>query len=76
MKKRKYLGPIQKQVLSSLKQHGYWYSGYGCGWLWDTPSNTRRIMESLVKKGYAKVSSITLPDGTTYHGAYIPINNK
>jgi len=76
MENKQYLGPIQRQVLSSLKQHGYWYPGYGCGWTWDTPSNTRKIMESLVKKGYAKTGTLTLEDGTKYHGAFFPIKNE
>ena len=46
------LGTIQADVLKSLQDHGYW-SRVGCGWLWDTPSNTERIMESLVRRGLA-----------------------
>lgn len=49
------LGEVQKQVLSSLEHFGSWYSGFGCGWMWDTPSGTKRIMDSLVKKGVARV---------------------
>ena len=44
------LGINQQGVLDSLRQHrGFWQAG--CGWLWDTDSNTTRIMESLVKRG-------------------------
>jgi hypothetical protein len=46
------LGSVQADVWKSLQEHGYW-SRVGCGWLWDTPSNTARIMESLVRRGLA-----------------------
>ncbi len=46
------LGCVQADVLKSLQEHGYW-SRVGCGWLWDTWSNTERIMESLVRRGLA-----------------------
>lgn len=52
----KRLGKTQKLVLESLKEHGAW--GYsGCGWLWDTWGNTKRIMDSLVAKGYATLEA-------------------
>lgn len=41
------LGKTQQGVLASLKRHGSW--SLNCGWLWDTPSNTQRIMDSLVR---------------------------
>lgn len=43
------LGKNQRDVLDCLIYHGKW--GKNCGWLWDTWSNTTRIMESLVKRG-------------------------
>jgi hypothetical protein len=49
-RKMRKLGPTQQSVLESLKRHGAWYPG--CGWVWDTASNTTRIMESLVARGY------------------------
>lgn len=42
------LGETQKSVLSSLDR-GPWHEW--CGWIWDTPSGTRRILNSLVKRG-------------------------
>ncbi len=46
----KQLGNIQRDVLGSLVRHkGYWYAN--CGWYWDTHSGTKRIMESLLKRG-------------------------
>jgi DNA-binding IclR family transcriptional regulator len=43
------LGETQADVLDSLKRHGQWYER--CGWVWDTPSGTRRVLESLVRRG-------------------------
>ncbi len=48
----KELGEVQRLVLRSLHEHGFW-STTGCGWLWDTNSGTTRIMESLVRRGLA-----------------------
>jgi len=46
------LGSVQADVLKCLREHGSW-GAVGCGWLWDTPSGTTRIMESLVKRRLA-----------------------
>lgn len=44
----------QENVLNSLVRHKYWTAnGYGCGWVWDTPSGTVKLLDVLVKKGYA-----------------------
>jgi len=43
------LGKIQKELLKSLKMHNYWHCA--CGWVWDTPSGTERILETLVRRG-------------------------
>lgn len=43
------LGKIQRLVLADLERHGRWHER--CGWLWDTPSHTRALMESLAKRG-------------------------
>ena len=44
------LGKNQRAMLDCLKRHnGYWHSG--CGWYWDTDSGTRRILDSLVRRG-------------------------
>ncbi len=52
-------GEVQQSVLKSLDR-GPWHEH--CGWLWDTPSGTRRILNSLVKRGL--VVHETLPSGT------------
>ena len=63
------LGATQRDVLSSLIFHEGW-STVGGGWLWDTPSNTLRIMESLSRKGAAKQFTDTAPSGTVIHEFY------
>lgn len=42
------LGKKQLSVLHSLREHKGWT--VGCGWYWDTPSNTRRLMDGLVQR--------------------------
>lgn len=50
------LGETQQDVLRSLYKHARneWY--LGCGWLWDTPSNTTKIMNSLERRGLVKIA--------------------
>ena len=53
------LGSVQQAVLRALAEHGRWdtsalYGTTGAGWMWDTPSNTLRVMESLVARGVAR----------------------
>ena len=56
------LGKVQKQVLKSLQEHGRWLDHRGlAGWVWDTYTNTKRIMDSLVKRGLAS------REGDTYY---------
>jgi len=43
------LGHVQQSVLECLKAHGAWYPC--CGWIWDNYSGTKRILDSLVRKG-------------------------
>jgi predicted nucleic acid-binding Zn-ribbon protein len=64
----KKLGKIQQSVYESLKRHGSW--SLGCGWIWDTPSNTMRIMDSLVRAGYAITATNKRPHpgGDRYPG--------
>lgn len=50
---KKKLGKVQQDVLASLKSHGSWHRR--CGWLWDTFSNTERVLNSLVRAGYVTV---------------------
>lgn len=48
------LGKTQKGVLQSLRQHGSW--GRGCGWLWDTHSNTKKVLDTLVKRDLVEIN--------------------
>jgi hypothetical protein len=47
------LGDRQKSCLQALRHHGHWHTT--CGWKWDTKSNTRRILDTLVKRGLATI---------------------
>lgn len=49
------LGENQKGIIESLKQHGSYHTHGFCGWVWDTPANTVKILESLVKRGLVEV---------------------
>lgn len=48
-KKQRALGQKQRSVLLSLIEYKRWSER--CGWVWDTPSNTKKIMDSLVARG-------------------------
>lgn len=50
------LGKVQLDVLASLRHYGFWHAR--CGWVWDTLGNTQRVMDSLVRAGYATRSGI------------------
>ncbi|HEY8924287.1 MAG TPA: hypothetical protein VIU64_07895 [Polyangia bacterium] len=47
------LGHVQRDVLDALRRHGWWSSNGMSGWVWDTKSNTERVLRSLVVAGYA-----------------------
>ena len=55
------LGPVQQDVLKSLREHGWW--SYRCGWLWGTPSYTIRVLKTLVNRGLVEVNE----------GVYTPV---
>ena len=46
------LGSVQREVLGCLIRHKFW-SASGCGWVWNTPGGTARIMDTLVNRGFA-----------------------
>ena len=50
-RKQRALGANQEGVLRSLVERGGWSEG--CGWMWDTHASTRRILDTLVKRGLA-----------------------
>jgi len=52
------LGKNQQNLIDSLKEHDFWYNG--CGWVWDTHSNTQRILDSLVKRGLVTLGEETI----------------
>jgi len=47
------LGHVQIAILASLVEHRIWSRRGLGGWLWDTPGNTERVLDSLVKRGFA-----------------------
>ena len=51
----KKLGRVQEECLAGLQEHGGWHPG--CGWVWGSRSYTYRIMQSLVKREYAREQS-------------------
>ncbi len=48
------LGLSQQEVLRALLTHGYWAHG---GWIWGTLGETKRILDSLVKRGLVYVDA-------------------
>lgn len=59
------LGEVQKSVLRSLRDHGCWSPR--CGWVWDNTSGTKKILESLRRRGFVEVLA---------NGTYIPAREK
>lgn len=57
------IGEKQANVLRCLIEHGGWERN--CGWIWDTHSNTERILGTLVKRGLA----VKLKGGAYRHTA-------
>lgn len=49
------LGSTQEAVLESLVQHGSWRSQGICTWVWDTKSGTKKVLDTLVKRGLVVV---------------------
>lgn len=43
------LGNIQKTLLIALVEHKQWAPG--SGWVWSTPSQTQKVLDSLVSRG-------------------------
>lgn len=43
------LGKVQIAVLRCLIQHKGWRRRPYCGWVWDHPSGTQKVLDSLVK---------------------------
>ena len=51
------LGQNQKDVLECLRRNGPWCDSWICRWSWSTPSETTKIMDSLVKRGLVEVKN-------------------
>ena len=52
------LGETQKAFLKALVRYGSWTTGGVCGWTWSNESETRRLAESLRKRGLAMRTQI------------------
>lgn len=57
------LGERQLHTLRSLKDKGPWYDG--CGWVWDGPAGTRKILDALVARGLVRQGKHTLTNKQT-----------
>ena len=55
------LGKVQRGVLSSLGEHGYWadYADLRCRWVWRNYSGTRSMLNSLVARGLARKARVS-----------------
>lgn len=53
------LGPVQRDVLGALIEHGSWSAG--SGWIWTTYGETMRLMRSLEARGLASSREETRP---------------
>lgn len=53
------LGENQISMLESLHRHKLWHAG--CGWIWDNPSGTVRILESLKRRGLVRHTEVEFP---------------
>lgn len=60
------LGSRQSCVLRAMCEHGGWP---GCGWTYGTSSETRRILDSLVKLGHVETQQLPMRD---WHGRPYP----
>jgi len=52
------LGEVQKTVLAAISKSKVWHPG--CRWVYGTPSETKRVLNSLVRIG------LVSQDGSTY----------
>lgn len=48
------LGDLQVQLIKSLLLHGSWRDSDREWWYWNTRTGTRRILDSLVKRGIVR----------------------
>ena len=61
------LGKNQEGVLKALHDHGNYHPTRLCGWRWSTEADTKRILDTLVKRGL-----VTIND----EGYYIPVDKE
>ena len=51
------LGKNQKEVLRCLETYGAYHPVLFCGWCYSTESQTKKICDSLVKRGLVEINS-------------------
>lgn len=59
----KDLGKVQQGIAHSLVQHGQWTTNQRSGWDWGTPSKTKGLLDSLVRRGWVFAEDVE--DGFT-----------
>lgn len=50
--KMKKLGKLQSNILAALIEHKGWQER--CGWVYTTTSQTKSVLDSLVKRGFVR----------------------
>lgn len=60
------LGKIQVALIRSLLDHGSWQDSRFQWWHWDTRASTRRVLDSLVKRGIVRLSPKNIDGPATY----------
>jgi len=60
------LGRLQIALIKSLLEHGSWRDSDREWWYWDTRGGTRRILDSLVKRGIVRREPASLYGAATY----------
>jgi len=58
------LGHVQRDLLLALYEHGKWVDHPRTGWVWNTISGTRKILNTLVDRSLVEIwdNTYTLTD--------------
>ena len=60
------LGRLQVALIKCLLEHGSWRDSDREWWYWDTRTGTRRVLDSLVKRGIVRREPAGLYGPATY----------
>jgi hypothetical protein len=47
------MGSTQESILACIVKHGSWHTS--CGWVWDTHGNTKKVLRTLMRRGFVEV---------------------